>query len=369
MEFFLGYAAVVVQLVHHGHHCGNGGIVLHGLVVLGYLLYGTVYQRLHLGPYAVKIVYHILHAPDPVQEPAATPCALCTPGYGLIKCAHKHLIEPEGICAHLLHYIVGIDHVAPGLGHLFAVLAQYHAVAGALFVGLLGGHYAYIIEELIPEAGVEQMQRGMLHASVVPVHGHPVFEGFTACKLLVVVGVAVAYEIPAGARPVGHGVGLAVCRAAALGAGGLYPVGCAGQCGGAVVGGLKVLYLRQLQRKLTVGQGYPAALIAVYEGYGLAPVALTGKYPVPQLVVYLFFAYALLLQPLYHGGDSLLYGKTVEEAGVYHYAALNVGVAFLLNVPAAGDHFYYGHIELLGEFPVALVMGGNCHYGAGAVAH
>ena len=38
-------------------HCGNGGIVLHGLVVLGYLLYGTVYQRLHLGPYAVKIVW------------------------------------------------------------------------------------------------------------------------------------------------------------------------------------------------------------------------------------------------------------------------------------------------------------------------
>ena len=213
------------------------------------------------------------------------------------------------------------------------------------------------------------MQCGVFHAAVVPVYGQPVIKGLLAGQLLVVVGIAVAYEVPAGARPVGHGVGLAVCRASALGAGGLYPVGCAGQCGGAVIGGLKVRYLGKLKRQLAVGQGYPAALIAVYERYGLAPVALTGKYPVAQLVVYLSGAYALLLQPLYHGGDSFLDGKTVEEAGVHHSAALNVGVAFLLNVPAAGDHFYYGHVELLGEFPVALVMGGNGHYGARTVAH
>ena len=45
-----------------------------------------------------------------------------------------------------------------GLGHFLAALAQNHAVAGALLVGLLGGRHADVVQELVPEPGVEQVQ-------------------------------------------------------------------------------------------------------------------------------------------------------------------------------------------------------------------
>ena len=76
----------------------------------------------------------------------------------------------------------------------------------------------------MPEAGVEQMQGGMLHSAVVPVNRHPVIQGLLAGKGLVVAGIRIAQEIPGGSGPLRHSVGLSLCRAAAVRAGGVYPV-------------------------------------------------------------------------------------------------------------------------------------------------
>ena len=63
--------------------------------------------------------------------------------------------------------------------------------------GSLQGTTPMIIQELMPEAAVQQVERGVLHTAVVPVDWHPVLERFLGCKLLVVVRVAVAQEVPA----------------------------------------------------------------------------------------------------------------------------------------------------------------------------
>ena len=101
-------------------------------------------------------------------------------------------------------------------------------MARALGVGLLGVDDADVIEELVPEAAVQQMQRGVLHAAVVPVDGQPVVELLAVRQTLVVMRIAVAHIVPARAGPVGHGVYLALGGTAALGAGGVDPVGRAG---------------------------------------------------------------------------------------------------------------------------------------------
>ena len=224
------------------------------------------------------------------------------------------------------------------------------------------------MQKQVPEAAVEQVQRGVLHAAVVPVHGHEVVQRLLAGERLVVMRVAVAQEVPAGARPLGHGVGLALGGATAPGAGGVDPVGHRGQGAFAAVGGLVVFHVGQEHGQLALGHGHGAAVRAVHHGDGLAPVALAAEHPVAQLVVDLALAQALFHQPV----DDLLLGvghaQAVEEVAVAQHAVHDVGVGFPGDV-AAGHHLHHGDAELGGEFPVAGVMRGHGHDGAGAVAH
>ncbi len=225
-------AAVGIEVVHQGHQGGDGGVELHGLDVLGHLLDGLVDGGLvDLGVLLAGVLLVGGQVPHPVQEALAALHAVGGPGGGLLEVADEHDIGAHGVRAILLDDVVGVDHVAPALGHLLAALAQDHAVGGALLIGLLGGHHADVVEELVPEAAVQQVQGGVLHAAVVPVHGGPVVQGLRGGQGLVVVGVHIAQEVPAGARPLGHGVGLPLGGAAAAGAGGVHPVGHLGRWG------------------------------------------------------------------------------------------------------------------------------------------
>ena len=242
-------------------------------------------------------------------------------------------------------------------------------MAGALGIGLLGVDNTDIIEELMPETGIEQMQRGVLHTAVVPIHGAPVLLGLAGEELLVVVGIHIAQVIPAGTGPVGHGVSLTVSGAAALGASGLDPVGHLGQGALTVVGGLIALHVGQQQRQLALIQRHPAALGAVHQRNGLAPVTLTGKDPVAELVVDLLLAPTVLDGVITHGGDSILNGHAVEELGVDHDAGVILQHEGFLGDIAALDHLDDGQAELGGKLPVALVMTGHAHDDTGTVAH
>ena len=78
---------------------------------------------------------------------------------------------------------------------------------------------------------------------------------------------------------------------------------------------------------------------------------------------------ALVRHPLLHGGDSVLHGHAVQEAGVHHDAGVVLECkGFLRNIAALHD-FDNRQAELRGKLPVALVVARNAHNSAGAVAH
>ena len=212
------------------------------------------------------------------------------------------------------------------------------------------------------------MQRGVLHAAVVPIHRHPVIERLPACEFLVVMRVAIAQEVPAGTGPVGHGIRFALGRTTALGAGGVNPLLCAGKRRRAVVRGRVIVDLRQHERQLAFRQRHPAALLAVYERDRFAPVTLAAKHPVAQLVIHLPRADALLLQP----GDHLLLGllhlKAVQEPGVDHPAGFAIGKRFLFHV-AACYNLDDRQVERLCKRIVARIVRRHGHDRARAVGH
>ena len=58
------------------------------------------------------------HPPGPAQEPVNALDAFHAPGFDGFKRAHEHLVKPQAISAILRDDRVGVDHVAPALGHL-----------------------------------------------------------------------------------------------------------------------------------------------------------------------------------------------------------------------------------------------------------
>ena len=388
--------AVGVELVDHRHERGDGGVHLERVDVVRDLLDGLVDDGLVLLGNGLVRRRHLREVPHAVEEALAALHRVVGPGRNLFEVADEHDIKAHGVRAVGLDHIVGIDDVAEGLRHLHRrtqcliavlgnesvllllrgdvadvvrVLAENHAVARALGIGLLRVHDADVVQELMPEAGVEQVERGVLHAAVVPVHGAPVILRLVGDERLVVVRVHIAQEVPARPRPLRHGVGLALGGAAALRAFRVDPVGHLGDGALAVVGRLVALDLRQNERQLLLGNGHPAARRAVDQRNGLAPIALAGEHPVTQLVVDLLMAPALLDGILLHRGDGLLDGHAVEEAGVDHDARIVLEREGLLGDVAALDHLDDGDMECGGEVPVALVMARNAHDDAGAVAH
>ena len=354
-------AAVGGKLVDHGHHGRDGGVHLQFVDILRDLLDGLVDDRLVLVRDGRIVRAALGQIPDTVEEALRALDGLVGPGDGLLKIADEHDVQAHGVRAVLIDDVVGIDDVAARLGHFFAALAEDHAMARALLIRLLGRHDADIIQELVPETAVEQVERGVLHAAVVPVDGTPVVQRLFGSERFVIVRIHVAQEIPARAGPLRHGVGLALGRAAALRAGGVDPVGHLGDGALAVVGRLVALDLRQNERQLLLGNGHPAARRAVDQRNGLAPIALAGEHPVTQLVVDLLMAPALLDGIPLHRGDSLLDGHAVEEAGVDHDARIVLEREGLLGDVAALDDLDDGDMERGGEVPVALVVARNAH--------
>ena len=139
-------AAIGVELVDHGHHGGDSGVHLQLVDILADLLDGLVDDGLVLGGDGLLSGGDILQIEAAVQEALAALDSLVAPADGLLEVADEHDVQAHGVRAVLGYDVVGVDHVAAGLGHLLAALAQDHAVAGALGVGLLGGHHADVVK-------------------------------------------------------------------------------------------------------------------------------------------------------------------------------------------------------------------------------
>ncbi len=127
------------------------------------------------------------------------------PRPALIPRADEHQVRPHRVGAVAVHQVVRVHHVAAALGHLLGVLAQDDALVEQPQHRLVEVHQPQIAHDLGPEAGVEQVHRGVLDAAGVLVHGQP-GHGGRVDGAQVVVGAQVAVLVPRRVHERVHGV-------------------------------------------------------------------------------------------------------------------------------------------------------------------
>ena len=224
--------------------------------------------------------------------------------------------------------------------------------------------HAGVVEHLVPETGVEQVQHGMFRPAHVEVHRHPVALQFPVDGRLLVFRIDITQEVPAGAGPLGHGVGFPPRRPAGGAVDGLQPVPGVGQGALGRAAGLVSVHIRQFHRQVAVAHG-PGFVVHEDDREGFPPVPLPGKQPVAKLVVDLALAEVLIFQPVDHLRLGVGYIEAIEKAAVDRGTVAQVSLAFEVRRRLHGTHDRQS--VGLGEFPVPLVLGGHCHDGAGAV--
>ena len=364
--------------------------------------------------------------PQALQESLGADDGAGLPRARQVEGAHAHLVHAEDVGTIGVVHLIGRDDVLQGLAHL-AVLAAHgltlvgeagrlvtlnlvggHVLAACVGVGVgldvalveervvgLGvRHVAQVEENLLPEAGVEQVQDRVLDAADIHVgaaanlalaRAHPVGKVLLAGETLGVRRVGVAHLVPARARPLGHRVGLAAVGLGAIAQveRDVHPFLGATQRGlGRGVGVVRVEGARavvadlgQLDGEHVLGQRVRHAVLVPHDRERLTPVALAAEQPVAQAVGDGAVAQALGDQPLDHGSLRLVLGQAVQVdlvvRGVDGHtvtrvrAGLEVGA---VGVSRGADRAHDVEVVGAGEGPVAVVVGGHGHDGAGAVA-
>ena len=359
----------------------------------------------HLGGQAARpFVDH--EAPGPLQEAVNAVDVLGLPGFLLVERPHEQFVQPQRVRAPALDHVVGVGDVQLRLRHLLDAgferlvrAGQEHPVAAPVHgVGVvvlaapvaeavgqdhplveqagerLGGRdQPRVVEHLLPEAGVEQVQHRVLDAADVEIDRHPVALQLARPGRLRVLRVDVAQEVPAGPGPLRHRVRLAPRLAAVRQSHDEPVVAGARQRRPAVGGGLELVEFGQFDGQVLLrhGQdlagGLAVAVEDVEDRERFAPVALAREQPVPQPVLDAAVAVAFRDQPLDHAFLRVVDQEAVQEAAVDRGTILHVRLA--LPVVRRLDGAHDRQVELDGELPVALVLAGDAHDGARAVAH
>ena len=221
------------------------------------------------------------------------------------------------------------------------------------------------------EAGVHQVQHGVLVAADVAVHRQPLRRQLRLDGEVVAAGGGVAEEVPAAAQKVVGDVGVAMGVLATGRAGGVEPVLGPRQGALAAVVGAEVLQVGEFHRQFAFRHRHRAAIGAVDDGNGRSPVPLPGHAPVVQPVVGLRLGAALGFEPCNDGPLGVRHRQAVEFAGVHQgaFARIGLGQGRFGILPRSGDHAHDGQAEGLGELEVAGVMARHRHDRPGAVAH
>ncbi|MPN59331.1 hypothetical protein SDC9_207052 [bioreactor metagenome] len=80
-----------------------------------------MHHAFQLWAIACFVCHDFLKLPDTIQVTLGALGAIFRPRRGFFIVADEHDIGSQGICAVFVNDIVGINHVALGLGHFFAV--------------------------------------------------------------------------------------------------------------------------------------------------------------------------------------------------------------------------------------------------------
>src|SRR3990172_9151000 len=358
------------QAVRHLHQGGKERVEPEALHVLGRLADRLVGEASHLAD-GVRgrlteprfVQGEAPHAVEPAPD-AGDP--LGAEGAALVPGADEHQVAAEGVGAVAGDVFVRGDDVPARLRHPLAVRAQDLALVEQPQERLVALDHAEVAGDFPEEAGVEQVHDGVLSAAGVLVHGQPGLRALRVDGPGVVDRAEVADEVPVGVHECVHGVRLAASGTAAARAVDVHEPLVPGQR--RLAGRLELGVFRQEDGELVLRDGDGAALLAVDDRDGRAPVALAGDQPVADAVGDGASAPALRLDITRDGLLAVLVRHTVEPAGVYHRARVDVGLLQRRAVPVRRrDDHADGDAVLLGELEVALVVGGHAHDGAGAV--
>ena len=183
-----------LKIIHERHHGCDARVEFHFLDIRGDLLDRLV--ELALKTRIVLLGKVLRHSEDSLQEALAAAHGALIPRGGSAVITHKEDVCAERIRTELLDDVERIDDIAERLAHLRAVSSEDHALRGSLCIRFVRRHCTDIVEEVMPESGVDQMACDVLHTSVVPVNRQPVFELIGICKCLVIVRIDIAQEVP-----------------------------------------------------------------------------------------------------------------------------------------------------------------------------
>ena len=236
------------------------------------------------------------------------------------------------------------------------------------------------------------MQNRVFRAADVEIDREPRFQQLRIRERLAVVRIDIAEVVPAAARPLRHRVRFANALLARGGIDDVDPFRRLRERRLASSRRLVVGEFRKRKRQILFRHERLRAVLPVYDGERLAPVALARKEPVAELVLRLRLSDALFLEPLDHRRPRRLDGKPVQETGIDHHAGRDVGKSLGAGIRNAGirprsirclrrpvrldgrtafgrfHHLVDRKPENLRELEVALVVRGNGHDRAGAVA-
>ena len=365
--------------------------------------------------------------PQALEETLRADDSARLPGAGHVQRPHAHLVNAEHIgTVGVIHFVRSHD-VLQGLAHLpvFAgdglslpgeagvfvaldligrdVLAACVRVGVCLDVALVEQgvvrlrvrNKPEVEENLLPETRVQQVQNRVFHAADVQVGAaadlafarpHPVVEVFRIREGLGVRRVGVAHFVPARARPLGHGVGLATVglQAVTQVEFNVHPFFGASQ--GCFRFGVRVLRVegarrvvgdfRQFNGQHLFRKSVCNPLLIPDDREGFTPVALAGEEPVTQAVGDGSASQSAFFQP---GGHRGFRGRLVESvqgnavvSGVHGHAVARVGaLGEVVSVGVCGitDGSDDVEVEAARELPVAVVVRGHGHDRAGSVVH
>ncbi len=198
---------------------------------------------------------------------------------------------------------------------------------------------------------------------------HPVAHGLLVERAVLVVRRAVAQEVPRRVDERVHRVGVALPRAATVGALDVDPLLGRGQRRDALRLQLGAVQLGQLHGQLVVRHTYLAARVAVDDRDRGSPIALTGQQPVAQPEVDGAPAQTLGLQPLDDRRLRVGHVQAVQRDLVVGRVDRRprAGVGLTLEVGRRLHGAHDRQVERLGELPVPLVLPGHGHDRPGAV--
>ena len=289
----------------------------------------------------------------------------------VLRLRHFFVKGVEGIAGNGIPRITGIRHIGWGNvlagGRIFIGDCLHHALGQETAEGFIETEQASIAQGFGKEAGIEQVQDGVLNATHVLVHGQPAIHGLAAKWQRGVFGIAVAKEIPAGTHKCVHGVRLPLRRGTATGANNRNPVLELGQGRGPLTAEGHVA--GQLHGELVFWNRNHAAARAMDHRDGAAPVALPGNQPIPQAVLHPLLTPAIGFSGCGDGVFSSGTGKAIKGTGMDEDPGLSPGRSLegMLIRSFRNDYLLDRQLVLAGELEIPLVVGRHTHDSPGAV--